>query len=558
MASNTDPPASTPEWAVERKVVGSSPTDYFMPNVLRRVDDGSHLALLSIEDLRDPRSFRVISSVLEVIPSMVAIFDSDLRFVYANQAYVDVVDSPQPDWRGRPLEEYLPPYLVEHILPRMKRAAAGDHGVRFRIDLRAKDGLVRSLIASYQPVFAADGSLEFIIMTGTDITQLAAAEQRITEMQRYETISNLVGGLAHDFNNFLSAISGMSFMLRKAIDRGTDESDDPVEQIQQLEVIDRAIDRAASLTSQLLSYGCQQMLHPTSISVRSTLESIRDLLRTSLRDNIQLVFDFGTTTDAILVDRSQFEAALMNLVLNARDAMPHGGVLTIRTRHDEQGSSDPRSLDQADRPSHGLVIEVTDTGTGMTTEVAARAFDPFFTTKAQDAGSGMGLAMVHGFVRQSGGEIEVRSETGRGSSFRLSFPVSTAGVATPETTARRVSTVSRRLHVVLVEDDVDVALAIGGLIEALGHRYHHEIDVAGAMRYLDTAPQLPDTLLTDINLSGPESGLDLIADASARYPNLSLICMSGVPPEHVPAQPHCEFLAKPIRIGQLGAALEAG
>ncbi len=516
-----------------------SPLHYFTPS------QGS--IPLSIEDLTKPQSLSVSANVLEGIPSMVAVFDLNLKYIYANQRYVDMVNSDKPTWRGLTLEEYLPEHLHPIVLPRIRRAASEVLGVRYRLNILGKDQ-AHCVVVSYQPIFNRVGEPEFLIMTGSDVTELAAAEEKLAALQKFELVAQLVSGIAHDFNNFLSVITGASYLAQKKIDNP--------EALAQIKTIDKVVDKAVALTSQLMSYGGKQMLRPTVLSVRETLEAIQALLRTSLRDNIHLSFDFGSDSDHIRVDKTQFESAVLNLMLNARDAMPNGGTLTIKTRPATRSETAWRPAELTDLEPQGVLLEIQDTGVGMTPEIARKAFEPFFTTKSPGQGSGMGLAMVYGFLKQSGGDIELKTSIDRGACFRLYFPRVEAADDCIRDAEIRPPATWKRLSVLLVEDDPDVADTMKNMIEEIGHTCHRETAAHDALAWLDTHAGATDVLLTDVNLSGPSSGLELCSTVKSRYPKIHIVCMSAMP-QDLTLHGDVLFLSKPILESTLLDALHA-
>ena len=264
------------------------------------------------------------------------------------------------------------------------------------------------------------------------MTDRKKSEERLRQAQKMETIGNLTGGLAHDFNNLLTVIIGNLDVLQEL-------TADNAAQKKLVELVLEASLRGAELTQQLLAFSRRQPLHPKITKLGDLIEKTTRLLTPTLGENIRLDLQLQSDVGSILVDEAQMEAALINMAVNARDAMPNGGTLTIKTgklQVDGKGTSQPLGL----VPGQYSVVEMNDTGDGMPPEVLARIFEPFFTTKAAGKGTGLGLSMVYGFVRQSGGNISADSEVGKGTTLKLYFPCSEVVAAQAQSdSVRRIS-----------------------------------------------------------------------------------------------------------------------
>lgn len=422
---------------------------------------------------------------------------------------------------GRNLSLLMPAgYAEDHdaLMARLRDEAAGRGAVAGPRELTAvrKNG-------EFFPVDLAIsemrmGDRRIFIGSLRDLTERKKAEARLNQAQKMETVGQLVGGVAHDFNNLLMA---MQLNLELANMLATDRPDVS----ESITVALNAVDRGAELTRRLLAFSRQQPLDPKVIRVNELVRNMMRLLHRLLEEDI----DTHTVLDADLhpveVDPAQLEAALVNLVVNARDAMPDGGKLTIQTANLEiDGVLASQFEDMT--PGHYTVVAVSDTGTGMPPEVQARAFDPFFTTKEVGKGSGLGLSMVYGFAKQSGGHVRIYSEPGDGTTVKLFFPRS---YATPAATAPRPAPVVIRPGsetILLVEDDADVRLTVERLLKSLGYTVIAAPDGPSALALVDEGLR-PDLLLADVVLPKGMSGRDVSIAVAERAPECRILFMSG-------------------------------
>ena len=349
---------------------------------------------------------------------------------------------------------------------------------------------------------------------------LRKSEAALRQAQKMEAIGMLAGGVAHDFNNLLGVIIGnLEFIADRA------QIDDDMREMVQ-DTLDAAL-RSASLTQQLLAYSRRQPLIPKVVSIARLVSNLTELMRRTIGETVQIRTRIPGNLWRVRVDPNQFDTALLNLAVNARDAMPGGGVLTIET--------DNVVLDQSYADQHAdmtageyVLIAVTDTGTGMPKEVTEKALEPFFTTKPVGKGTGLGLSMVYGFVRQSNGHLEINSEAGRGTTVKLYFPGVDIGSkdqvrpAAPDTVP-----LARGGEVILiVEDDAAMRKFVVSLVASLGYVAIEAEDGEAARQLLDQTGHV-DLLLADVMLPNGMSGLDVARAAQARRPGLHVLFMSG-------------------------------
>ena len=351
---------------------------------------------------------------------------------------------------------------------------------------------------------------------------LRQTEEHLRQSQKMEAVGQLAGGIAHDFNNLLTAILGYSDMILASGAPSLEEVRSDVEEIK------LAGERASALTKQILAFSRRQALRPTVVSLNEVLAGMEPLLHRTLGENIDLVCVNNPDLGHVQADVHQFEQVIMNLALNARDAMVSGGRLTLETANVELGEQYCRTHPET-RPGSYVMLSVSDTGVGMDEATCERVFEPFFTTKAPGQGTGLGLATVYGIVRQSNGSISVYSEPGKGTSFKIYLPLATRPgipaeiVIPPRESARGSETV------MVVEDEA----ALRGLIERIlggaGYTTHAFGSAVEALGALERGEYPIDLLLTDVVLSGALQGDDLARAVRAARPDLPVLFMSGYP-----------------------------
>ena len=362
-----------------------------------------------------------------------------------------------------------------------------------------------------------DPAVRGMVMTVRDVTARRALESRLVQAERLEAIGQLAGGVAHDFNNVLLVIRGYSSVLRSSL---TDE-----QQVSDVEEISKAADRAAELTRQLLAFGRRQVLQPRLLSLVEVVRDMESLLRRSLREDIEFHLRLPDASPSVVADSAQMEQVLLNLVVNARDAISGNGVVRIALEDvvldgGEVGISPPLG------PGPYAALSVSDTGTGIDPAVLPHIFEPFFTTKEDGVGTGLGLSTVYGIVAQSGGGIDVRPVVGGGTSFVVYLPIA-GGVADEESwTDREQSSLPMGSETVLVVEDEDpVRELVRRVLENAGYVVLAASRPSQAERLLDENEHV-DLLLSDVVM--PEmSGYELAAQIRARRPDLRLLFMSG-------------------------------
>ena len=357
------------------------------------------------------------------------------------------------------------------------------------------------------------------VVTFADMTDRKRLEAQLMQAQKMEAVGRLAGGVAHDFNNMLTAIKSYSQLLLQDV-----AADDA--RHKDIQEIDLAADRAARLTRQLLAFSRQQMLQPRVLDVNQTVSELEKMLQRLLLKDITLSTRLSPDLHAVRADAGQLEQVIVNLVVNARDAMPDGGRLTIRTQNVTIDAAAARvGWSFEVRPGEYVLISVTDTGHGMDEATQSRIFEPFFTTKDRHKGTGLGLSTVYGIVKQSGGYIRVISEPGQGSAFEVYLPVAD-GSAPPAGQPARPAASGGSETVLVVEDDDGIRAVIKRILERAGHRVMEATNGAEALRICEASGDTIDLVLSDIAM--PEmQGPDLARRIRERHPDMAMLLMSG-------------------------------
>ncbi|MGE0805461.1 MAG: PAS domain S-box protein, partial [Burkholderiaceae bacterium] len=379
--------------------------------------------------------------------------------------------------------------------------------------------------------------------------QRERAEERLFQAQRLEALGQLTGGVAHDFNNLLTVVSGNLQMLEERL--GDDASASKL-----VKAAMRATGRGADLTRKLLAFSRRQTLQPRAIDVPQLLVSLAEILRRTLGAHIDVKTEIGDQLPPAQADAGMLDTALLNLAVNSRDAMPDGGELVLGASCCELADeAQARELDL--QPGRYLRITVRDSGHGMNPEVLARAFEPFFTTKDSGKGSGLGLSLVYGFAKQSGGNTQVHSSPGHGTTIDLYLPASDAGPAA-DTGVPRFDYHGGDETILVVEDDEPVRDVARAFLKRLGYRVFEAADAASALQVLQQTPGI-DLMFSDVILRGGMNGAALAREALRRHPGLRVVFTSGYAPHLLPSRDEfgkdVELLTKPYRVDQLAAVL---
>jgi PAS domain S-box-containing protein len=505
------------------------------------------------------RSRDLFRATIDGMPVDTVVKDRELRYVIVNERTAEFYGRTPAQMVGLRMRDVIAPAdraycdeverLDRQVLE--TRRPVGPAEVRFQ----RPDGRARVWTVDRVPLLDEAGEVSHVIAVWQDVTDTRQKERALAQSQKMDAVGQLSGGIAHDFNNLLLIVIGNLELLREGLVNR--------DHIRLLDDAVHAAERGADLTRRLLAFSRRQELEPRRVDPNEMVRSTVGLLRRSLGEHIAPRLELGEGLPEVLVDPAQLESAILNLAINARDAMPGGGTLTVRTAAVEVTPDDVAGDREAAAGPHAE-IAVGDTGEGMAPEVLEKATQPFFTTKEVGKGSGLGLSMVYGFVRQSGGHMRIESAPGRGTRVRLLLPAAPArageGAATAETPPPRAASAD---VILTVEDEPALRDVLARQLEGFGYRVIPAADAAEALAVLDRGEPV-DLLLTDVVMPGGVSGPALADAARERRPGLRIAFMSGYaadPGTRAQLATLKPLLAKPFRGAELArfvAAVLAG
>ncbi|MFP7723058.1 response regulator [Lysobacter sp. A3-1-A15] len=521
---------------------------------------------------------RHLLKLFEVAPGFMAYLSGpEHRFELANAAYLKLVN--KADVVGKPVHEALPEVVGQGYVELLDKVYASGQpfvgrGMRVQVG-GAEPGTIQDAFVDfvYQPVRDARGTVIGIFVQGHDITPQALAqaeleqyrthledlvqarthaleesEAALLQAQKMEAVGKLTGGVAHDFNNVLQVIGANLQLLAGEIGLGVHAG-------RHVDAALDAVERGAKLASQLLAFARQQPLAPVVLDLGERLQRLDDLLRRTLGERIELQVEIDPALSTVEADPHQLENAVLNLAINARDAMEHGGGLRIRARNTHVSAND--RVHPELQPGDYVELAIIDTGHGMPDEVVRRAFEPFYTTKPEGRGTGLGLSMAYGFVRQSGGQITLDSAPGKGTTVTIHLPRSdqpATPLADPDTGPIRGGSET----VLVVEDDAAVRGSVVETIRSLGYRVVHADDARSALDLLETGTRA-DLVFTDVVMPGPLQSPELARRARLLLPGVAVLFTSGYTDDVVfhggRLDPGVELLHKPYRREDLARRL---
>ena len=525
-------------------------------DVVPLIDDGGAVTggLALARDVssrrRVERNLHFQAELLDRIDVAVVATDLDGHVTHWNRQAESYFERPRAEALGRPIGEVTAAIGLPEPAEDLDAPADPETWQR-ELSIARRDGTELVVLTTRSTVRDAEGVVIGFVDVSLDLTltrreheERVALERRLHQAQKLDGLGRLAGGIAHDFNNLLTIVINYADLLHDELPADADALAMYVSEIRE------AGERAARLTRQLLVFGQREVIQPESMDVNLAIAEILTLLRPSLGTGIEVRIDAAPDLWPVCVDRSQLEQVLLNLALNARDAMPAGGVLSMTTRNEPEA---------AEHPEGGCVlITVADTGCGMPVDVVARAFEPFFTTKGPAGGSGLGLATVYGIVSGLGGDAAIESVPGSGTAIRITLPVTAGAAAPPPESEATVSSVGHGQHILVVEDEAGVRDLAVLLLSEAGYEVTPAASAEEGLR--SARARTPDLLLSDVvmaDASGGELALRLRAEA----PGLPILFMSGytddVVTRHLVREQRLAVLEKPFTRGTLLEAVRA-
>ena len=541
--------------------------------------EGARMAteLAGLDDGTDPFAAAVSTTRMPMIITNPR--EPDNPIVFANDAFCALTGYSRQEVLGRNCRFLQGPETDPVAIDRIRAAVAVPEPVEIDICNHRKDGSAfwnRLLVA---PVHDARGVLNYFFASQFDITAerdlLAAQERELAEAKRLlwaeaegrgqveealrqshkmEAVGQLTGGIAHDFNNMLQAISGnLELMHRRAAQGRTDDVGHLVDSAR------KTVERAAALTNRLLAFARRQALQPKPVVLDTLVEGMAELIRYIVGPGVQVKLDMQNGEWIVLCDPNQIESALLNLAINARDAMPSGGSLTIGTQDVQLTAADLAGQDDA-RPGAYVEISVADTGMGMDEATRMRALEPFFTTKPIGQGTGLGLSQIYGFLRQSDGVVRLESTPGQGTIVRLYLPRHKSACTSEQQPMPQPEPgeAARDTAVLLVEDEEGVRTVAAERLRELGYLVREAKDGAAALRLLHSDVRV-DVLVTDVGLPNGLNGRQVADAARERRPGLPVLFITGYAGNMLEGQlaPGMHVIGKPFGLDTLAARVQA-
>jgi len=566
-------PNALEEMLVEKgEVVAGIPTAVWLGIPLRV--EGSIIGVMAVHDYDNPLAFgeperemlEFVSSqvakaiqkkrsdehrdlqarVMEAAANTMFIADRSRTITWVNSAFTTLTGYSASEAVGQKLDILRSGSHPEEVYQGIADTLARGQVWQGELIERKNDGELYTARTIITPVKDEAGNFTHVISVKQDVTRERELETQFRKAQKMEAVGTLAAGIAHDFNNHLAVILGFTEVLQERL--STDSvSQDKLAQVQSATL------RAASLTKQLLAFSRQQVLQPVVLDLNTSIQELEKMLRRVISENIEVVFNPCADLGRICADPTQIDQILLNLAINARDAMPDGGRLTIETANIEL-DAEYASQHIGCKAGPHVMLAISDTGIGMDKATQARIFEPFFTTKEPGKGTGLGLSTVYGIVKQSGGSIWFESERGRGTSFKLHFPAVTEKVrAKPEKVVHDTAD-ARGETILLVEDTVPLLEVVREMLESVGYTVHAFDSPMEALAAAGQAPDPPALLITDL-IMPVISGRELSDRITALHPGTKVMYMSGYTDDTVlrlgVPDSGCSFIQKPFNRNEL-------
>jgi PAS domain S-box-containing protein len=527
---------------------------------LQLIDRATHLAGIAIEHHRAKTELHAAETryrtLVERLPAITYIAEVGIegRWQFVSPQIESMLGFSAEEWMANPGLWISRIHEEDREIAIAAENRVQETGELYKAEYRmhARDGRVLWFRDEANLLDGASGAKPLMQGVLYDITEYKRLEEQLRQAQKMEAIGQLAGGVAHDFNNLLMVIEAHIDRIRERLLPDDALYADAVE-------VHSAVNRAASLTSQLLAFSRKQLLQPRVLDVSSVLNGVSRMLARLLAENIELKIEIEKDLARVKVDQSQLEQAILNLAVNARDAMPAGGTLSIHAksvRFDEAQSWRHSSV----QPGDYVMIAVSDTGTGMDTKTQARIFEPFFTTKGPGKGTGLGLPMVYGVIKQSGGAISVYSEPGQGTTFKIFLPQCAAEATPVPAEPPPAAEVNGSETILLVEDQLAIREVASVYLMGLGYNVLAAPDGEAALRIAETQQKRIDLVVTDIVMPNM-GGKELATHINRLHPQAKVLFMSGYPDfalRHSEGlSEHAEVLQKPFSLKSLASKARA-
>jgi PAS domain S-box-containing protein len=479
-------------------------------------------------------------SFMEHLPGVAFIKDQQGHHLYANKAFEMLLRLEPGAWQGKTNDQLFPPDIASQFTANDRTVLASGQALEVAEVTQTDQGTQHWLSVKF-PILAKDGAPAMLGGIAVNVTEQKRLEEQLRQAQKMEAVGRLAGGVAHDFNNLLTVITGYSELLLARMTAGETGH-------RQVQEIKKAADRASSLTAQLLAFSRRQPVEPREVDLSGVVSNMADMLRRLIGEDVRLVTRLEEALGLVKIDPAQLEQVIMNLAVNARDAMPQGGTLTIETA--DVSRAPAGLLREGPMPEGPLVrLTVQDTGLGMDAETLSHVFEPFFTTKEPGKGTGLGLATVYGIITQGGGTIRAVSEPGRGTTFTIYLPQVATARKTAQASAAPAAALSGSETILLVEDESAVRQFVSEILVMNGYRVLEAANGDEALRLCESYQGPIDLLLTDIVMPGMRgTRLEELAVVVRRQ--MKVVFMSGYM-EDSEVVIGSSFLHKPFTPGAL-------
>jgi PAS domain S-box-containing protein len=522
--------ASEIKWVYEQGKTIQSPDGDFLEGFISDITE-QHLATNA--NLR-------LASVIDQIMEAIVITDLKGKIDYVNPAFEQITGYPRDEALGQHIASLSGDTQDQNFYDKLWKTLQKGETWRGQAINHRKDGQAYREEAIFSPIRGSGGQIINYVAIKRDITQQSELQEQLWQAQKMDAVGRLSGGIAHDFNNILTVIKNYAEFVRDVLPEEDEAFDD----------INRVIDstkQAADLTQQLLVFARSKVIRPQIVNLNETIGKMDKMLRSMVRENIGLIINLQPGLSPINVDPGQIEQVIINLVINACDAMPDGGKLLLVTRNVTVSQDDLTSVKELD-PGEYVELLVRDTGMGMSEEVRLRIFEPFFTTKVAGKGTGMGLATVYGIVKQHGGNVTVRSKPGLGSVFKVYIPQKQEKAAEPEGKTARLKAPQGHETVLVVEDETEVRRAAVRILQRSGYKV---LDAENGLAAVEVIRANDDLQLVVTDVVMPEMDGYALADwIRLERPSLKIIMVSGYAEEQIPGSGvgnHSEaFMQKPF------------